>query len=283
LLLFFTISTARSVEIVTSTNSYFNTNDNVSTAVRGWTNSNGWGIGNTNTGWNYVGQMNGASGVYLGDGWVLTAGHVGVGNFTLDGNVYDTTGVSYSNFTNSTNHADLTLFQISTVATDGNTLSFSSLTLSSNAPTPFSLFQSGSQVAMLGYGGGNESWGANIVTTVNIPIEIQGYSYESIDFETAHGTTNNISSSITNNAELIVGDSGGGDFITNSSGGWTLAGINEAIDANGNSYFIQLSDYNAQIKLDMSIVPESGTWRLLVLGMAAIFGSSLWRSRKRAC
>ena len=39
-------------------------------------------------GWDYVGSVNGLSGVYLGDGWVLTAHHVGPGDFELEGTTY---------------------------------------------------------------------------------------------------------------------------------------------------------------------------------------------------
>lgn len=58
------------------------------------------GTGNTNApvddpGWNYLGYLNGASGIYLGSGWVLTAAHVGTGNFRLG-------GISYSPLSNST-------------------------------------------------------------------------------------------------------------------------------------------------------------------------------------
>ena len=54
--------------------------------ISGW--KSGWG-GSGITGWNYVGQISGgASATYLGNGWVLTTGHVGPGDFDLDGNSY---------------------------------------------------------------------------------------------------------------------------------------------------------------------------------------------------
>jgi len=48
----------------------------------------GDGTGNTaapspDPGWSYVGTRSSFTAVYLGDGWVLTAGHVGAGDFTL--------------------------------------------------------------------------------------------------------------------------------------------------------------------------------------------------------
>jgi hypothetical protein len=278
-LLIATTFSVKAVEIVTTTNSYFNTTDNISLALPSW--ASGWGSGNTNNGWNYLGQVNGASGTYLGNGWVLTAGHVGAGSFTLNGNTYNSTGYSYSSFTyNSTNTADLTLFKISTTSTTGNTLSLSALTLASNAPTPFSGVQSGSTNVMVGYGGGSESWGINTVTANNTPVTVSGYSFLSVDYVTAHGTVTAGAQSITNNAELIGGDSGGGNFI-NVSGSWQLAGINEGVDTSGNSYLVQLDYYQAQIKSVMAAVPEPGTWAFLGLGLSALLSFSFLKNRKR--
>ena len=73
-----------------------------------WT--SGWG-GPEITGWDYVGQVNGASGVYLGNGWVLTAAHVGAGNFTVAGLSYAFVGGSATSITNGNGTtADLLLF-----------------------------------------------------------------------------------------------------------------------------------------------------------------------------
>jgi len=55
---------------------------------------NGDGTGNTTAppvnaaGWDHVGTVGGASGVYLGNRWVLTAFHVAAGDLTLDGVTY---------------------------------------------------------------------------------------------------------------------------------------------------------------------------------------------------
>lgn len=65
-------------------------------------------------GWNHVGQVNGASGTYLGNGWVITADHVGPGDFTLDGVTYPFLPGSEQSFDNGGGSSvpDLLMFQI---------------------------------------------------------------------------------------------------------------------------------------------------------------------------
>ena len=264
LLLLGTLSSLRAIETVVNGTPTFNTNNNISGSVSGW--SSGWGTGNTNTGWNYVGQVSDASGVYLGNGWVITAAHVNnPTTFTLNGNTYNNTGVYHSSFTNplsGTTNADLTLFQISTISTTGTNLPLSyNLTITSNAPTL------STSVVMIGYGYTNgygpESWGKSTVYTNNVgPVNVNGF--ESIDFVSA-----NIGYSY---GTLVNGDSGGGDFV-NVGGAWQLAGINEA--TNSFSYFVQLSDYATQINSFVNPVPEPSTWALVGFGMLALLGSHL--------
>jgi len=247
----------------TNGTAYYNNSDTVVSSVPSW--SNGWGRTGID-GWSYVGSMNGASGVYLGNGWVITAGHVGAGNFTLNGNTYNSTGYSYTNFTasiNGTNFpSDLNLFQISTISTTGNTPNLPSLTIASSTPTFFSNSTrtnqvSQSQVVMIGFGGG-QSWGVNNVTGVNqgVLVNSSGNSYGTTDFSTTYGSLSSFYTSITNNAKLVTGDSGGGDFMK-IGGNWVLAGINEATDSNGNSYMVQLSSYASVITNVIGTVPSA--------------------------
>lgn len=79
--------------------------------------SEGDGSGNTDGegffGWNYVGDVNGQSATYLGNGWVITANHVGTGNFTLDGTVYPwVPGTQVRLRTNASWLADLIVFAV---------------------------------------------------------------------------------------------------------------------------------------------------------------------------
>ena len=83
-----------------------------------------------------VGQVNGSTGVYLSDGWVLTANHVGAGAFVSNGQSYGYNGVdSYQ-----INGTDLRLFKLSTFPV------LPSLNLATSAPAV------GSAVVMIGAG-----------------------------------------------------------------------------------------------------------------------------------
>jgi hypothetical protein len=77
----------------------------------------------TNTvisGYTDVGQVNGASGVYLGNDWVITADHVGAGNFALNGTTYTVVSGSATRLSSPDTYgtpspvgADLLLFRVS--------------------------------------------------------------------------------------------------------------------------------------------------------------------------
>ncbi|HET6553628.1 MAG TPA: trypsin-like serine protease [Dyella sp.] len=248
----------------------FQTSAPTNTGIAGW--SGGWSQPGV-TGWDYVGQVNGASGVYLGNGWVLTAGHVGQGTFTLDGNNYAEIAGSSASIGN----ADLSLFQIDTTAINsGAVLSLPTLTLSASAPTAYNGL-AGSTVVVIGYGGSSpdRSWGVNTVTQVNQTITLQGTSYSTTDFLTLLGTTSFGSRSVTNDALLVAGDSGGGDFILNPlTGKWELAGINEAVGTTSQgqqlSAFVQLSGYEPQIEAIVTPVPLPGSSWLMLSAMAVL-------------
>jgi hypothetical protein len=276
-------TSVNAVEIVPypSGSAYYNTSDNIGTSYSAW--NSGWGTGNTNNGWDYVGQVGGAndaSGVYLGNGWVITAGHVGALDFTLGTNTYATNGTSFTSFSftnaGTVYAADLNLFKISTTSIQGN-----SLLPTNNLIIPSWYTGTRNTLVMIGYGdasgGRQKSWGTNTVTINNLLVPLDGSPYTTVDFGTAYGQT----SYGTNSAKLVVGDSGGGAFIKGGST-WFLAGINQANDRNGNSYFVNLAYYSSEITSVMNAVPEPQSWTLIALGIAFLMSLSLWRRWPKA-
>ncbi|HEY0257238.1 MAG TPA: trypsin-like serine protease [Candidatus Methylacidiphilales bacterium] len=261
-------------------NGVFNTTAPTSTDIANW--NTGWGTSDGETGWNYVGNVNGASGVYLGNGWVLTAAHVGAGSFVLNGTTYTPIAGSTQGISDANGTADLTLFQISTQP------NLPSLTLSLNAPVPFSQTQTGSTVAMLGFGGSHgETWGVDTVTQINQQIDLHpDFPYVSNDFYTVNGQFFDGLASITNSYQIIGGDSGGADFIFNvATQTWELAGINE-VTGNGTfngqdvnfSGMVQLNTYASQIQgIIATPTPEPSTWLLFSLGLIGLWS---WSHRR---
>jgi hypothetical protein len=218
------------------------------TAVTNW--SSGWG-GSGISGWDYVGTVNGASGVYLGNGWVITAAHVGAGDFTLNGVTYSIVSSSIQNV----GTVDLTMFQITEV------LSLPSLTISTSTPGI------GTSVVMIGYGGGIKAWGQDRVTAINDSETVNGRT--SLYFNSLYGTFGNT-------AEAITGDSGGASFVYNSSTGkWELAGILGAIATGTNAYetlSIQTSTYSSTINqiMGLNYIPEPSVWVLMATGFGIL-------------
>jgi hypothetical protein len=256
------------------------TNSNIPNWITiGNTTATGWG-GPGVTGWDYVGQIGPASGVYLGDGWVLTAGHVGMGNFTLDGTTYLPVVGSGVSISDAYGTADLTFFKIQTSP------DLPDLIISDDLPVVFSPTETGSSVVMLGFGGGNGhlTWGLDTVTDKGYTFP-DGYNYVSQAFFTdnypiTYGTT-----TVDNQSTLVGGDSGGADFtFDDANQKWELAGINEVVAADGSfSGYVQLDDYLPQIELLPGIViaPEPQTWALFGLGLAFVWGYSRRRSSVR--
>lgn len=232
--------------------------------------------GSTNTSdpgtaaWNYVGSINGgAGGVFLGNyggnGWVLTAAHVGAGSFALGGTTYTATGTAFSNFTNNSVTADLTLFQISGTPSLAN-LSLASLT-------------TGNAVELIGFGGG-KSWGDNTV---------YGFANYTLDGLPYGGP--GILTLASGGGQGVGGDSGGGLFYQ-SSGTWYLAGILSGVgpfdDGHGNNLgqgtvSVDLAVYYSQLNADLgslSAIPEPGSTAAST-GIAALFAVVAFRRRTR--
>lgn len=199
-------------------------------------------------GWNYVGNVNSASGVFLGghDGnyWVLTNAHVGVGQFNINGKTYD----SIPGSTVRVGSADLILYKI-TVDEGDQLASLPALRLSSKA----SSLQTGSEVVMIGYGGVAfndeiKTWKVDTSTNPNTwstnmddpGIIRSGYQVSAgVNDNSKKWATNTLESFVSGNemirmnfseisgeGQAVSGDSGGGIFYFNEeANAWELAGI----------------------------------------------------------
>jgi autotransporter-associated beta strand protein len=261
--------------------------------------SSGDGTGNTTApvgdfGWSYVGAINGASGVYLGGsggmGWVLTANHVGSGDFvTSDGNRYSSVANSGVQFGNS----DLYAFQVAI----GNAplSSRSNLYLAGAAPVD------GSILTMIGYGYDrspeSKTWFVDTTpatwiwsTSVFNDSDSTFQGYQELSTSTKRWGTN-LSSGVINYSGTSViqttfttdpaheaqgagGDSGGGVFSIFGEG-YQLSGIMTEISTYNNqpaytavasnslqgnlTYSIDISAYANQINALTGLFPSSSS------------------------
>ena len=222
--------------------------------------ASGDGSGNTSAppsdpGWSHVGAVNGLTGVYLGDGWVLTANHVGTGPITLG-------GVSYPVVANSTVrlqhtpgvYTDLRLFQL--VADPGLT----TLPVASTSPPRYSEAlligrgrNRGAPYTFSGHSGWYwgagyvQRWGTNAVSQPAFDLNLSGVPVRALgfSFDDLGGTA----------PECVgtTGDSGGAAFVDGELAGilvaiWSYGGQAAGTSVFGNgTYVADLSYYRDQI------------------------------------
>jgi hypothetical protein len=212
-------------------------------------------------GWSRVGTRGSLTAVYLGDGWVLTANHVGVGTVIIGGVPYPPLpGASLQLKNPDDTPADLRLFAIDP---------YPPLPLLPIAANPPSI---GSDVILIGYGrdrgartlwgpdgyewdpGRTVRWGTNQVDTP------QDFVLGSWAFTTVFDRNGSA-----HEAQAANGDSGGAAFI-DAGQGYELAGIMYAIAEYAGqpadtsiygqiTYAADLSAYRDQI-LDVAGLPE---------------------------
>lgn len=260
----------------------------------------GTGSEPTDPGFDYVGAVNGSTGVYIGNGWVLTANHVGTGTFNLGGMNYTYNGTdSYQ-----IGGVDLRLFKLS------STPALAPLTISTIAPSD------DDEVVIIGAGRTPTSstpttwyvdtdpvnwvwstspfpeadatasgfvaspkdvrWGTNVVDFIDPGVSYSGYAPTDMivtDFDETGGTDFE--------AQAVTNDSGSGLFVDYGSG-WELAGTIVTVDIYNNqpsgassalfgnlTYAIDLSQHEEEISdYVFGVVPEPATTALL-LGLAA--------------
>ncbi len=245
------------------------------------------------------------SGVYLGNGWMLSAYHEvrnGSGGFSfgsvyLSGTAYSVDTSTATRLTNSNgSSADLAMFRLTIVPSNIN-----NLTIVSSEPNP------NASLTMMGNGFDRATsttyWTSNWAETTS-PGFYSGYKElgtQSLRYGTnnlagsatiddGYGTTSTFYTDFDNTsgeAQAAAGDSGGGVFFK-SGNTWELAGI--MLTVNGpsgqpgntavfgdNTYAADLAQYRSQITSTLA-VPEPATNALLVTGLAAV---SIWLRRRR--
>lgn len=247
-----------------------------------------------------------ASGIYLGNGWMISAYHVvtdGSGGF-LFGNV-TLNGISYSVDPNSgvrlqtaaQTPADLALFHLTTIP-----VGLSSITISGSDPA------TGASLIMAAGGHDRDSaethWNVNTSSSTWTWTETAGLGnaqgYKWLTTQTLRWGTNNIAgytsnvddgfgitntlqtdftSGVAKEAQAANGDSGGGIFYK-SGGVWELQGIilteatfnnqpaNTSVYGDA-TYAADLSTYKSQID---SVIPEPGAGPLVAGGMLLLAG-----------
>ncbi len=274
------------------------------------------GTGNTSApvddpGWFNVGVLGIGTGVYLGNGWVLTAAHVGSGSIVLNGGTYAMLAGSGTTLTNGgaagkSATADLLMFQLAappaglpevTIASATATVGAAVTMIGSgrdrgaftqwsvnNGTDPWTWTEVSSGGNAAGYktlGSRAMRWGTNDVAAAGLWID------DGFGDTLMLGTTFTDLGSPSNEAQAAYGDSGGGVFRKNGST-WELAGIILTVggysgqpDPGANAiygdatYAADLSFYRSQI---VTIVPEPSA----PAGLAAAAAVACWCSVTRA-
>lgn len=255
--------------------------------------------GFANVGYSTSGQ---GTAIYLGGGWVLTAGHVGGNGIILSSGTYLQASGSNTSFTlgnttpDKSSTTDLVMFKLATEPVGLPTLSI-----------PSSMIGTGAAVTMIGGGldrGAFTQW--LVDDTTNPPTwTVTGSNGDAAGFQTLGSQairwgTNNVEANdlwvdagygdvksfatvfdyapYTTEAQAVLHDSGGAVF-TKASGQWQLAGVISAVGGYsgqpspvftavfGNATFMaDLSYYREQI---VALVPEPSS-AALAAGAAAV-------------
>jgi hypothetical protein len=183
--------------------------------------------------WRYVGQIERSTGVYLGNGYVLTAAHVGAGTFrTSNGTLHPLVAGSARIFRNRDGStADLCLFQIQVKAGDPleklPAMPLSTLPPRRGRELLMVAGGAGWKPGQTGFAWGDDyrvRWGLNAIEEIySVPMPTQ--KFFSYGFATRFDP-------VGNQCQAAPGDSGGAAFHYNTrERRWELAGVIVAVDS----------------------------------------------------
>lgn len=255
-----------------------------------------------------IGTLNGASAVYLGGGWVMTAAHVGMSAVTFDSVAYAPVPGSSVRLNNQgtpgmTPETDILLFQLTSspplpdlsirasppIAGDGVVMIGNGVNQDA-ARSSWNVVQGpddnddvwtsspGGAVETFGSPGGQTiRWGTN---------NVENFADIDDSFGTVRSLVTVFNDDLLNRpdeAQAVLGDSGGGMFLKNGST-WELAGmifatgtlenydnipggVTTSILDSSVTFAADLSFYRAQI---LAVIPEPGTAALTGLGLLGL-------------
>jgi hypothetical protein len=199
-------------------------------------------------GFDRVGVPAVASVVYVGNGWVITANHVGPAPVTLGGVVYTSLPETRVTFQNSNGTVpDLSAYRIEPQP------DFPILPIRATTP------EAGTPVIMIGHGvdrGGAVSWNGHdgFVTLGTQSIRwgtnlVEGAGW--LGATASIATVFDVAGS-EHEAQGVYGDSGGPVFAKNAQGAWELAGIMYAIDVHPDQPGYYVLDGNVTYAVDLA-------------------------------
>ncbi|MEP2775497.1 MAG: trypsin-like serine protease [Luteolibacter sp.] len=221
--------------------------------------------------WDNVILTNGGSGVYLGDGWVLTAEHV-----------FDDQAQPYVTYNSTQYLADLSqsyvLSNPQAMQDAGYTASSDLVLFKLFAPLPGLTTVSlgtpapNQQITMIGFGGG-KSWGTNTTESNYGVVSVSGNN-DFIGFLTDYDTAT------PTEGQGTGGDSGGGAFALFGNE-WKLVGLMHAVSTTANPNLTLYSDISVYAPEIASIMQPSTAVPEPSLGMTALSMILLAAYRRR--
>lgn len=237
--------------------------------------------------WANVGSVNGGSGTYLGNGWVLTAAHVGAGSIAFDSGTFQPDGRVIRLSNPDTSLADMLLYHlVLTPGLTGSVVSSSTPAIGSlvdlvgygrirgSAQQSFST-EYGTKIGFTWSASGAKSHGTNQIQTSVETLTVQGAgSFRGflLDF-TPPPTLFTPPPPFVNTvreAQVATGDSGGAVFYKKNGATWELAGMIEALASfvfplpasvyGDESWVMDLPTYKTQIDALVSSTAGGANW-----------------------